>query len=292
MRGASRTRSGLVVAGILFAACAVWLAGCTYAAPAKLEPKITPPAIKEAGILKVGVDLSYPPFGGTDAGKQAGIDIDVAAALASKLGLKATFVDVKPSQAATALVGGTVDVVLSVPYSQESLARSTLAGSYLSDGPAFFIASESTAAVVPSMTLDTLPTVKIGAQDGSAAFWKLQSELGAESLVGYPTLRDALNGLREGRVGIAAGDALVGGYIIRDMPSVRFAGQLEPAVPLGVAVALDNVALGDAVRTTLDGLSADGVLAAIRTKWVGSLPKLKLPQSADTSSSAEASATP
>ncbi len=118
----------------------------------------------------------------------------------------------------------------------------SLAGSYLSDGPAFFIATESTAAVVPSMTLDTLPAIKIGAQEGSPAFWRLQSEFGAESLVGYPTLRDALNGVRVGEVRVAAGDALVAGYIIRDMPTVHFAGQLEPAVPLGVAVALDNVA--------------------------------------------------
>ncbi len=180
------------------------------AAPSpKLEPKVAPPAIKEAGTLKVGVDLAYPPFGGTDAGKQAGIDLDVASALAAKLGLTATFVDVKPSEMATALAEGKVDVVFSVPYNQESLSRTTLAGSYLSDGPAFFIATESTAAVVPSMTLDSLPAIKIGAQEGSAAFWKLQSEFGAESLVGYPTLRDALNSLREGQVRVAAGDALV-----------------------------------------------------------------------------------
>jgi ABC-type amino acid transport substrate-binding protein len=281
-----------VTACLLLAACLLGASGCSYTPAAKLEPKIAPPAIKQAGTLKVGVDLSYPPFGGTDSGKQAGIDLDAAAALAAKLGLTTTFVDVKPSEAATALAEGKVDVVFSVPYSQESLTRSTLAGSYLSDGPAFFVATESTAAVVPSMTLDTLPAIKIGAQEGSAAFWKLQSEFGAESLVGYPTLRDALNSLRERKIQVAAGDALVAGYIIRDMPTVHFAGQLEPAVPLGVAVALDNVKLGDAVRTGLDALSADGVLDAIRTKWVGDLPKLKLPESLDASSSTEASSKP
>jgi polar amino acid transport system substrate-binding protein len=292
MRGVSSTRVRRAIACSLLAICAIVLAGCATAPTTKLEPKIAPPAIKQAGTLKVGVDLAYPPFGGTDAGKQAGIDLDVAAALAAKLGLTAAIVDVKPSAAATALADGKVDVVFSVPYDQESLSRSTLAGSYLSDGPAFFIATESTAAVVPSMTLDSLPAVKIGAQEGSAAFWKLQSEFGPESLVGYPTLRDALNGLREGKVRIAAGDALVGGYIIRDMPTVHFAGQVEPAIPLGVAVALDNVTLGDAVRSGLDGLSADGVLDAIRTKWVGSLPKLRLPESMEESSSLEASVGP
>jgi cystine transport system substrate-binding protein len=292
MKSRSNTLPRIASACLVVALCLVALAGCTAEQAPKLEPKVAPPAIKEAGLLKVGVDLSYPPFGGTDAGKQAGIDLDVASALAAKLGLTTAFVDVKPSDAATALAEGKVDVVFSVPYNQESLSRTTLAGSYLSDGPAFFIATESTAAVVPSMTLDALPPLKIGAQEGSAAFWKLQSEFGAENLVGYPNLRDALNGLREGEVRVAAGDALVGGYIMRDMPTVHFAGQLEPAMPLGAAVALDNVALGDVVRTTLDGLSADGVLEAIRTKWVGEFPKLKLPESLEASSSSETSARP
>ena len=241
MRRGSSARVGLVLVSTLLVVCVLGPAGCSYSPPVKLEPKVTPPAVKEAGALRVGVDLSYPPFGGTDAGKQAGMDLDVAAALAGKLGLSSVFVDVKPSDAATALAEGKADVVFSVPYSQESLTRSALAGSYLSDAPAFFIATEGTASVVPSITLDTLPAVKIGAQQGSAAFWKLQSELGPESLVGYPTLRDALNGLREGKVRVVAGDALVAGYIIRDMPTIHFAGQLEPAVPLGVAVELDNV---------------------------------------------------
>ena len=292
MRGVSRTRFGFAVACVALAACVTVATGCTPAASEKTEPKVSPPAIRKAGTLKIGVDLSYPPFGGTDSGKQAGIDIDIGSAVAGKLGLTAEFVDVKPSEAATALASGKTDVVLSVPYTQESLSRTTLAGSYLSDGPALFVATESTAAVEPSMTLDTLPAVKIGAQEGSAAYWKLQSEFGSESLVGYPTLREALNGLRVGTVRVAAGDAIVAGYIIRDMPTVRLAGQLEPAVPLGVAVAIDNVALSDAVRTTLDGLAADGVLDTIRTKWVGSLPKLKLPESADASPSAETTVTP
>jgi ABC-type amino acid transport substrate-binding protein len=95
-----------------------------------------------------------------------------------------------------------------------------------------------------------------------------------------------------GEVRVAAGDALVAGYIIRDMPTVHLAGQIEPAVPLGVAVALDNVSLADPVRAALDELSADGVLDAIRTKWVGAMPKLKLAESSEPSGAVEATVTP
>ncbi len=72
-----------------------------------IQPQVTPPAIKEAGTLRVGVDLAYPPFAGEDNGQKVGIDIDVASALAERLGLKVALVDVKASEAATALADGT-----------------------------------------------------------------------------------------------------------------------------------------------------------------------------------------
>jgi arginine/lysine/histidine transporter system substrate-binding protein len=285
IRCAARIAAAVVLLALLFA-----LVGCNSAPTQKVEPKVGPPAVSESGKLKVGVDLTYPPFGGTDGDKQAGIDVDVASALASKLGVEAVIVDVKPSDAATALADGKVDAVLSVPYSEDSLARVTLAGSYLSDGPAFFIATDSTASVVPSLTLDTITVAKVGAQEGSPAFWKLQSEFGSDSVVGFPTLREALNALREEKVKVTGGDAAVSAYIVRDMPTVHFAGQIEPAVPLGVAVKLDNTQLGDAIRGALDQLSADGVLDTIRAKWLGALPKLELPESTDASAGVEASA--
>ena len=136
----------------------------------------------------------------------------------------------KPSEAATALADGTVDVVFSVPYARSRFREPPLAGSYLSDGPGFFIATESTASVVPSMTLDTLTAMQDRCTGGFGRYWKLQSEFGAEAWSAIPTLETRSTACREGKVAVVAGDALVAGYIIRDMPTVHLAGQLEPAL--------------------------------------------------------------
>jgi polar amino acid transport system substrate-binding protein len=264
---------------VLCVAVVLMSAGCIAqqqtAAP---QPKVTPPAIKEAGTLRAGVDLAYPPFGGTDNGQQAGLDLDVAAALAEKLGLKLVVVPVTASSAATELANGSVDVVMSVPFSAEALSNVSLAGSYASDAPGFFIATEGTAAVEPTMTMATLPPppAMVGAQKGSEAYWKLLYELGPEAVQPYASLREAIEALAKGDVPVVAGDALVGAYIARDFPTVHFAGQMAPATLLGVAVAPENAKLGDAKREALDGLAVDGVLDAIRGKWVGSLAKLKV----------------
>ena len=162
------------------------------------------------------------------------------------------------------------------------LANVASPGTYLSDGPAFFIATERRRRAGDHVDRHASDApAKVGAQQGSEAYWKLVGELGADGVTAYPTLREAHSTrLTTGEVPVVAGDALVGAYIARDCPNVHFAGQIEPARLLGVAVCPDNAKLADAVRTTLDGLAADGVLDAIRGKWVGALPKLKLPSAA------------
>lgn len=260
---------------VLVICIALGVAGCEKKpVEPEREPAVAPPVIKTAGELAVGVDLQVPPFAGTDEGQQAGLDIDVASALAEQLGLAVRFVDVPPSEAATALAQGDVDVMMSVPLSDASASAVALAGAYAFDGPAFFVSTGSTESVEPSLTIQGISTLPVAAQQGSEAYWLLSSELDPEDVKSYDTLRAALDDLVAGEVPVVAGDAFVGAYIMRDMPGVHFAGQLRPAGPLSVAVSADNVELGDAVRAALDTLAADGVFDAVRRKWVGDLPEL------------------
>jgi polar amino acid transport system substrate-binding protein len=256
-------------------------AGCKPDAVEKPQPKVAPPAIKAAGTLRVGVDLATPPYAGVDLGKKAGIDVDVAAAVAEQLGLEVAYVDVKPSDAATALAQGKADVVLSVPFVGSGSSQVTLAGTYITSAPAFFVTTEGTASVEPSITIDTVAVPKVGAQAESQAFWMLTDQLGPDAVQSYGSLRDAIEALDAGTAELVAGDALVGAYIIRDFPQVSFAGQVGPGVPLAAAVALENTTLADGVRGALDQLAADGVLQFVRTKWVGELPELTVQESAD-----------
>ena len=251
----------------------VGLVGCAKQNTPQAEPKVTPPAIAEAGVLRAGIDLTYPPFGGEDKGKQAGIDVDVAQALAASLGLELRIVSTPASEAVSALAGGLVDAMFSVPISASTVTSAAVVGSYISDGPAYFTTAEET------VTVATIGARAIAAQQGSESFWLLENALGQDVVQSYPDLRGALGALADGKVSIAAGDAIVGAYIARDFPTVRFSGQLGTARPLAVAVAKDNAELADALRASLDKLATDGVLKTVRTKWVGNLPELQVPKS-------------
>lgn len=254
------------------------VAGCggRPAEQPQLTPKIEPPAIAKAGTLRVGVDLRYPPFAGEDDGKRAGLDVDIAAAVAAELGLKLETVDVPASEQATAVAEGDVDIMMSVPFTEEAMATMTLAGTYATNGPAFFIASESTETVAAAeMTLADLAGKRVAAQQASPSYWTLEYELGEGGVTGYPTLREALQALAAGETDVVVGDAMIAAYILRDIEGVAYAGQLEPGTELGIGLDPGNTELETAVREALDTLAADGILETVRTKWVGDLPELE-----------------
>lgn len=279
---ARRKRPGIAVAAACVALTVLTLGACSPpAAPPAPRPTIGPPAVKTPGVLRAGVDLSYAPFAGVAGERQAGLDVDVASALAGRLGLRLELVDVKASRIASAIADGDVDVAMSAPYDAGVLSRATIAGTYLTDGPALF-ARGGSRPETGTLSLAAFDRPQIGAQLSSEAYWRLADEFGAPNVVAYPTLREALAALGRGDVTYVGGDALVGAYIARDQPGVHYIGAIAPAHLLGVAVANDNTRLADAVRRSLDSLSADGVLGTIRASWVGELPKLPLTGDAPT----------
>lgn len=281
------TRSKRALALILSAMLIFGIAGCGGKdEKTSLTPTVIPPVIAKEGVLRAGVDLSYPPFAGEEKGQKVGIDIDVAAALAERLGLSLEIVDLKPSDIPAALQNKQVDVALgAVSITDAVLAGVTPAGPYISDGAGYFSIVAS-GAVAPEITSASLAGMKVGCQKESAAFWSLQSDYGEGFATAYETVRAGFEALQAGEIDVLVADAVVGAYISRDFNDARFVGQYGQAAALAVVVAPDASELETAVRGALDALASEGVLDTIRTKWVGGLPVF------DVSASTEASTTP
>jgi polar amino acid transport system substrate-binding protein len=247
------------------------LVGCAGVTPvAKVVPKVKPPAIGKAGVLRATIDLGYPPFGGIAKQVKAGLDVDVASAVADQLGLKLEIVNAKPEAGAKLLRDRKADIMLAGLRIDQAIQYDVaFAGTYVNDGPAVFSTQET------SITLEALAGRRIAVQRESATYWFLADQIGEDTLVVLPTLRDALAAAASGQVDFAAGDGVVGAYMLRGFPTLKLNGQPTPAVPLGVAVGKDTPDLEQAVRKALDTLAAQGVLETLRRKWMGDVPRLK-----------------
>ena len=250
----------------LMACALVALAGCsaekeTYV-PAGKSPVVASPVIGQDGLLRVGVNAGNSPLAGVADGRIVGIDPDIAAALADHLGLKVSVVDVG-TDPETALVEGTVDIVLGVDKSNSTAAlwKSEV---YLPTSVALF--SLSADAVVPTIGSDAT----FAAQVSSKSAWSVMNEFGEETLTSTNDLTSALAALADGTVQYVAADAIIGTYAAhgRDLDA-HVVALMQAASGYSIAVLDTNTELKAAVSDAVAALADGGIVNVIQTKWLG-----------------------
>lgn len=249
-------------------------------APEKLQPTVSTPTIGKEGVLRVGVDASNAPYSTQVSGKLAGIDVDMAAALAAQMGLSLELVDVG-SDAEGALKAGTVDVVMSMD-SSDSSSSYWLSDPYLQTCVALF--SKGQASSVPSAS----SSVSIEAQAASMSAWEVSNQFGDEALKTVPDLKTAFSDLNDGKVDYVAADAVIGVYITHTTHSdVQIAALMQKVSGRSIGVLSSNDELKKAVSDALDAINSGGIGSIIEAKWLGSA--LSLDQYSQTATAQRAS---
>lgn len=258
------------------------LAGCasTGYTPSLKNAEVTPPTIKEAGTLRVGVNTSKSPLAGMGNSKIIGIDVDIAAAIADYLGLKVQIIDVG-SDAESAISDDKVDIVMGIDNSDTS-SDMWLSSEYLQTGVALF-ALESSSAQVPTESSNP----KIAAQVSSKSAWAVTNEFGESALVSASDLSSALGDLSSGSAKYLASDAVIGMYAAnRQGVDVEIVALMDNASGYCIGVAKTNSALQNSITSTLSTLQSNGVIEVIENKWLGSALNLSSTPKTDGAKSA------
>lgn len=223
-------------------------------------------ALVKPGYLTVGVKTilsSAPMCMEGDTGTLYGMDIDLAAALASEMGLKVRYVPVVDSSS----LGTTCDVIMngrSTNYEQIAIV-----GTYVESATSFFYRGDPTVALTTDLGGKT-----VGLQSGSVSEMVLSDTKLKMSQKTYGNLNEAFNALEAGEVDYVLCEAYPGGYLASLRNGISFAGTLEAPEPSGVAMLASNGALVSSLQSAFDTVSSSGVLQGIRSRWVGTLPSL------------------
>ena len=295
MANVSRARA----TGIAFATAALLavsgLSGCALTTPAisEVEEQTVSPTVSDdhlvsAGTLTVALDTNNAPQAMENNGKMTGYAVDVARALARKMGLKVAFVNGTP---AGSLSEKKADIYIGADDTSQSQAL-TLVGSYLDDATAIY-APKSDASAKP--TAESLSSKTVAVQGSSASQDALSRSGISAGQKTYSSINDCFEALDSGEVDYVACDANAGSYIARVYSGISFAGTLTEASSRYVACLSSATELTKAVGNALDGITADGTLDAIHTLWFGNTPvdlsKSELSGISDSSTSSEADAT-
>lgn len=236
-------------------------------AQAKAQVSVSAPVVHQDGVLRVGVLTSAgsPHVMEASDGALQGIDVDVAAALAQQMGLGLELVPVSSVSEASAQGA---DVVLGV--SPQDSGGLTVVSSYMEEAVGLFCHDGADLSDAGALASQGVAVVSgTGAQRAVTAVPGL-----AAAQRPYDGIDAAFDALEAGEVACVACPAYEGAYIALGHPGISMAGTVDVPRTVGAGVERGNTELVSAVQDSLDAVGSNGVLALIRSRWVGDLPTL------------------
>ncbi|MDR0309116.1 MAG: transporter substrate-binding domain-containing protein, partial [Coriobacteriales bacterium] len=225
------------------------LTGCMLDKKGELtlkDPVVTTPAIKNEGLLRVGVDTSATnvPFAGY-SGSYFGIDVDLANALGEQLGLKVEFASIDGKDPVEMLSTQEVDLIMGLNTDSAGASSLTNIGPYMQNGTAIFCVD--TGDLPDPFDPNSLDGQKIAAQNESLSAWDVNNRFGQSHVQTFSTVEEAFDAVNSGSVTYVAADAAVGAYLSAKYPGIVCRGFLDEPDSRFIGVANKNDQLSDAV---------------------------------------------
>ena len=223
----------------------------------------------EEGKLIMSTNAAFPPYEMTDdTGAVVGIDADIAAAIAEKLGLELQIDDMDFDSALLAVQQGKSDMVMAgVSVTEDRLLVMDFTESYAT-GVQVVIVKEGS-----DVTLDNLGEKLIGTQRGTtgnlyASYPPEDGGYGEDHVVAYDNGITAVQALMNGQVDCVIIDNGPAQEFVNANPGLTI---LEtPWVEESYAIGLTkgNTALNEAITNALNELIADGTVQSIIDSYI------------------------
>lgn len=229
--------------------------------------------IQQSGVLRVGVDPTFPPFALDDGGTLTGIDIDLARALAAEMGLTAQFTYFGYDGLYDALTTEQVDVLISaLVVAPERMGDFAYSDTYYDAGQALIIPADSAGITSADELEGQRLAVELGAL-GHVEALALQRARPSLSVQTYGGVNEALDAVAAGEADGALVDGVSGRLYLKERPATaRPLLRLPQPVttePYAVVVRIEDRTLLAEINGALQRLSAAGELDAILNRWLG-----------------------
>ena len=219
--------------------------------------------VKE-GVLTMATNATFPPYEYYEGNEIIGIDVDIADAIAKKLGLELKIEDMEFNSIIIAVTQGKADIGLAgMTVMEERLDAVNFSDSYATGIQAIIVAKDS-----DIQGVDDLKGKKIGVQLMTTGDIYATDDFGKENVEAYNKGADAVMALKQGKV-----DAV----IIDNQPALAFVRETEGLKELdtqykvedyAAALSKDNEGLLTAVNGALAELEQDGTLQSIIEKYI------------------------
>ena len=239
--------------------------------------------ILEKGELSVAVYRDFPPFSSRRDGKLTGIDLDLAQALAVRLKLRLSVMELTAGDSVDDdlrngvwkghyLSHQVADVMLHIPVDRVFALRNTNAVIFSPYFRERLVVARNPDKVVAGDSVSIFEQEKVGVELATLADMYLTAQLrekAVANVVHFPNLDRAAEALIKGEVAAVMGTevelaAALGKNASRfPMAPMEAPGLTKPAWDLGIAVKDSNRQLGHVLEDAMLAMRTDGTIAAI-----------------------------
>ena len=218
-----------------------------------------------AGKLTMSTNAAFPPYEMTaDDGSFEGIDLEVAAAIADKLGLELQVDDMDFDAALLAAQNGKSDMVMAgVTVTDERQKVMDFSDTYAEGIQSVIVPEDSDIASV-----DDLAGKTIGTQRGTTGYIYCTDDFGEDSVVAYDNGLTAVQALNNGQVDAVVIDNAPAKEFVAANTGLKILDTAYAQEDYAIGVAKGNTALLDAINGALKELQADGTLQSIVDKYI------------------------
>ena len=237
------------------------VAGCGGVSGQTLKP----------GKLTMGSDTSYPPFESMEGSKPVGFDVELAQAIAKKLGLTLDVI----STAWDGIIPGLKTKKYDIIMSAMTITADRKKQINFSDP---YIDSDQSIAVANNSTIKGQADLKgkvVGVQIDTTGQFKaeeIQKAGGIKEIQKFDTILVAFEALEQGKVDAIINDYPVNMYVSGKRGKTKVITKIKTNEQYGIGVRKDNTALLNSINGALKTIRDDGSYTAIYKTWFGAAP--------------------
>ncbi len=230
------------------------------------EQPQTPDDTQEPAVLHMATEGTFPPYEYYDNGQLVGIDIEVAGAIAEKLGMTLETTDIAFDSIIPGVQAGKYDIGMAgVTVSEDRLQQVNFSDSYAT-GVQVVIVKEGGKV----QSLDDMADAIIGTQSGTTGFIYASEDFGDDHVKSFTKTTDAVEALKNGQVDCVLLDNAPAEALVEANPDAGLS-ILETAYTVedyAIAINKENTDLQAKINAALAELVADGTLQSIIDKYI------------------------
>ena len=218
----------------------------------------------EEGKLIMSTNAAFPPYEmTTDDGGFEGIDVEIAQAIAEKLGLELQIDDMDFTAALEAVQAGMSDMAMAgITVNEERLAVMDFSDTYAT-GVQVVIVKEGS-----DVTLDNLGEQLIGVQNGTTGWQFCSDDFGDDHVAAFDNGITAVQALVNDQVDCVVIDQGPAEVFVSENPGLTILETEYVIEDYAIGVNKGNTALLDAINGALAELQEDGTIQSIIDKYI------------------------